>query len=417
MRNGGRSPFGQTGRRKDMMMKRTANRWAVLAAACLVNLCVGSLYAWSVFASPMAERLCALTGQEIASLSVVFTIANAVGPVTMIGGGFFNDKLGARWVMFIGGLLFGFGMIASGFARSVSTLIVTYGLGVGFGVGMVYGCTVSTVVKLFPDKPGLAGGATTAAYGASSVIMPLAANALIASLDISAAFALLGAVMLVVICAMAFLIPTRVKELPRPNGTAAADDRSWREMLKAPEFYVMLLMLCCGAFSGLMIVSQASPLAQRMVGMTQGQAAAVVSVLALFNTGGRLLSGVLSDRFGVVRTLRGVFLCSAVGLALLLAAPGSAVAFYAGICVVGFCFGSVMGIYPGFTASRFGRRYNSVNYGIMFCGFAAAGFFGPTIMSGIYAASGSYSAAFWIAIVLSLAGMGLTFLCRRPARK
>lgn len=400
-----------------MMTKKIANRWAVLAAACLIDLCVGSLYAWSVFATPMAQRLSTLSGHEIASLSVVFTVANAVGPVTMIGGGFFNDKLGARWVVFIGGLLFGLGMITSGYACSVGMLIATYGLGVGFGVGMVYGCTVSTVVKLFPDRAGFAGGVATAAYGASSVIMPLAANALISALDISSAFVLLGAVMLVLICAMAFLFPARGKEMPRLDSVVPAPaDRSWREMLKTPDFYIMLLMLCCGAFSGLMIISQASPLAQQMVGMTQRQAAVIVSVLALFNTGGRLLSGVLSDRFGVLRTLRGVFICAAAGLVFLLLSQKNVATFCIGICVVGFCFGSVMGVYPSFTASRFGRRYNSVNYGIMFCGFAAAGFFGPTIMNGIYSVSGGYSAAFWIAIALSALGCGLTLLCRTAVR-
>ncbi|MBQ9987039.1 MAG: hypothetical protein IJP28_01545 [Erysipelotrichales bacterium] len=112
-------------------MSLTKKRWLVLGASCLINLCIGSLYAWSVFATPMAKYLTEVTGSEITSLAIIFTIANSVGPITMISGGFFNDKLGPKWVILVGGILFGAGMIASGFASSTTMLIITDGLGVG----------------------------------------------------------------------------------------------------------------------------------------------------------------------------------------------------------------------------------------------------------------------------------------------
>ena len=185
-------------------------------------------------------------------------------------------------------------------------------------------------------------------------------------------------------------------------------------MLSDPLFYVMLIMLCCGAFSGLMVTSQASPVAQEMIGMTAAEAAAAVSVLALFNTMGRILAGSLSDRFGAVNTIRGVFLISIAGLALLYASgEGSVATFYVGVCMVGLSFGSIMGIYPGFTAGEFGSKNNSVNYGIMFIGFAAAGCFGPTIMSALYQSAGSYQPAFLAAAALAVVGVGLTVLFKR----
>ncbi|MBQ6491767.1 MAG: hypothetical protein IJI88_05790 [Atopobiaceae bacterium] len=98
----------------------TSRRWLILAASCLVNLCIGSLYAWSVFARPMAERLSSLNGTEVMGLAIVFTVANAVGPITMISGGAIVDRIGPGWVIRVGGLLFGAGMIASGFATSVA---------------------------------------------------------------------------------------------------------------------------------------------------------------------------------------------------------------------------------------------------------------------------------------------------------
>ncbi|MBQ7937194.1 MAG: OFA family MFS transporter [Oscillospiraceae bacterium] len=403
-------------------MSLTKKRWIILAASCLINLCIGSLYAWSVFATPMAAYLTSVTGSEVAGLAIIFTIANAVGPITMISGGFINDKIGPKWVIFIGGILFGLGMIVSGFAKSVGMLLLTYGLGVGLGVGMVYGCTVSNSVKFFPDKRGLVGGIATASYGSSSVIIPIVANALIDNFDVTTAFKILGAAMLVIICVSAFFIQTCPKDFkpegwnpPAPKaGAKAPVDKDWKAMLKDPIFYVMILMLLCGAFSGLMVTSQASPVAQNMIGMTAAQAAVVVSVLAIFNTLGRILAGFISDKIGSVNTILGVFLVSALGLGLLfISGEGSVATFYIGVCIVGLCFGSIMGIYPGFTASQFGGRNNSVNYGIMFIGFAAAGYFGPTIMSKIYASAGAYQTAFLAAMALAIAGAVLSFIFRK----
>ena len=80
-------------------MNLTKKRWIILVASCLINLCIGSLYAWSVFATPMAEYLTMITGNEVKGLAIIFTIANSVGPVTMISGGAINDKLGPKWVI------------------------------------------------------------------------------------------------------------------------------------------------------------------------------------------------------------------------------------------------------------------------------------------------------------------------------
>lgn len=405
-----------------------SRRWLVLVASCLVNLCIGSLYAWSVFATPMREHLSAIAGVDVGSLAVVFTVANAVGPITMISGGAVNDRIGPRWVVLIGGVLFGAGMITSGFASSLGMLVVTYGLGCGLGMGMVYGAVVSNAVKLFPDKRGLVGGIATASYGVSSVIVPVVANALIAGMGVAASFRVLGVAMLAVICvASAFIkrcpegyVPAGWE--PCTTSSAITAEKDWRAMLSDPVFYTMIAMLLCGAFSGLMVTSQASPIAQGMVGMGASAAALVVSVLALANTAGRIVSGVMSDGLGPVRTLRLVFALLVAGMALLFASAGTGAGtgagagvavFCVGVCVVGFCFGSVMGIYPGFTASQFGSANNSVNYGIMFVGFALAGFLGPTIMNVLVGMTGSYRPSFVVAAVLGLLGIVLSLVCER----
>ena len=409
-------------------MKGTQNldsrRWLVLVASCLTNLCIGSLYAWSVFATPLAEKLGG--GLTAASLGIIFTVANCVGPITMISGGFINDRLGPRWVIFAGGILFGGGMLLSGFAGSVPMLLITYGLGCGLGNGLAYGCTISNSVKFFPDKRGLIGGIATATFGLSSVLIPPVANALIRASGVSVAFIILGIVFLAVICICSmFIIKCPAGYCPKgfvppqtSGGKSSVVDKNWKQMLSDPIFYLMLAVMLCGAFSGLMITSNASPMAQNIVEMTAGAAAVVVSVLALFNAAGRIISGMLSDRFGRVTVLIGAFILELAGLALLLTTgAGSNVQFIIGVSIMGICFGTLMGVYPGFTADKFGTKYSSVNYGIMFIGFAAAGYFGPLALRSVYASTGAYTGAFLIAGALAILGIVLAFVYKAVTRK
>ena len=406
-------------------MSLDKKRWLILVLSCLTNLCIGSVYAWSVFANPMAAYLSEINGYEIESLAIIFTIANSVGPITMITGGMMTDKIGPRGVIVIGGLLFGAGMIASGFANSVPMLMLTYGLGVGLGSAMVYGCTVSNSVKWFPDKKGFAGGIMTAAYGISSVIIPIIANNLISNYGITATFKILGLVMLIIIEVCSIVIDKCPADYcPKNSNPVSIDiengieEKNWKQMISDSRFILMLIMLCCGAFSGLMITSQASIIAQSMMGMSVTNAALIVSVLALFNTVGRICAGIVSDKIGAIKTISLVFILLMVGqFCLFISNENLVIVFCLGILIIGFCFGSIMGIYPGFTASQFGSKNNGVNYGIMFIGFALAGCLGPTIMATIYANTNSYRFAFVAAIVLGVIGFGLSFILQNKLKQ
>jgi OFA family oxalate/formate antiporter-like MFS transporter len=415
---------------KKQWSKLTKKRWLILAASCFINLCIGSLYAWSVFSMPIAEYLNKANGTTLtaADLAVVFTLANSVGPITLISGGFINDKLGPKWVIFAGGILFGTGMFLSGMANKVSTLIIGYGLGCGLGMGLVYGCTISNSVKFFPDKRGLAGGIATASYGISSVLIPPIANSLIHSTGILSAFKILGVVFIIIICGGAFLIEKcpdefvpsgyKNKVINRIRNIDVTLDKNWKEMMKDPIFYVMILMLTCGALFGLMTISQVSPIAQNMIGMSMAQGTAAVSILALFNAAGRVAAGYVSDIIGRINTLVIMLLLAMIGLFLLYCAgQDDILKFYTGISVVGLCFGSFMGVFPGFTADQFGQKNNSVNYGIMFIGFALAGYAGPTMMSNVQRNTGSYNLAFVIAICLALVGIMLSVIYKVMNKK
>ena len=294
----------------------TKKRWVILIASCLINLCVGSMYAWSSLSAPMATEL----GVEASAMASVFSTANAVGFITMIIGGLLNDKYGPRWVMFVGGLMFGLGMFTCGFAKSVGNLTLSYGVILGLGLSLVYGCTISNTIKFFPDKRGMVGGMTTAFYGISSVIFAPVADALSNAFGARATFKILGIVFLVIICAGSFIM----QKCPAgfvPTGYVApvatgkkANDKTPAEMLKMPIFYVMLLMLTCGGIFGMMTISQAKGIAINMVNAAPATATLFVSVLCLFNTAGRLVAGSLSDKLGRINTLTIALVVALVGL-------------------------------------------------------------------------------------------------------
>lgn len=408
-------------------MDYSKKRWLILVACCFINLCIGSMYAWSVFSAPMAAYLSQLNGINLtpANLSIVFIVANSIGPITMITGGKINDTFGPRFVIFVGGLMFGGGMFLSGYATHLDHLILSYGLLTGLGLGMVYGATISTAIKFFPDKRGLVGGVTTALFGISSVIVPPIAAMITQEMGVISSFKIIGMAFTLIVCVSAFFID-KCPDGFKPKGwqpavsnhTVAGVNKNWKEMLQTPTFYILISLLTCGAIAGLMCIALASPLAQKMIGMSTVAATAAVSTLALFNVLGRISAGIISDKIGRINTLALACLLSIIGLYLLyISGEGDIKTFYIGISVIGACFGSFMGVFPGFTADQFGAKNNSVNFGIMFSGFAVAGYAGPTIMTVIFNATNSYKGAFLIGIGFSVAGFALTYIYRIANRK
>lgn len=401
-------------------MDYNKKRWVVLVVSCIVNIIIGTGYAWSVFAGPWAEVI----GQPAA---LAFTVCNAVGPITMITGGKINDMLGPKWVVFVGGIMFGGGALLAGFSKSLGFLVFAYGIILGLGMGLVYSCTIGNTVKFFPDKKGMVGGLTTATYGLGSVILAPVARMMVESMGVATTFKVLGVVYLVVICVGAFLITAcpagfvpegYTPPAPAP-GQKAPQDKNWNEMIKDPMFYILFLMLVCGAFFGLMTISQCSAVSQNMIGLAPAAAATIVSILAFGNAAGRVVCGFISDKIGRINTLTACLVLAVIGLAMVwksgIGDPNKTI-FVIGIVFVGFCFGAFMGVYPGFTAEQFGLKNNGVNYGIMFIAFGVAGVLGPMIMQSQYAATQSYSKAILIALVLAIVGLVLTFIYRAMSK-
>lgn len=396
---------------KTMPVDKKVNRWLILFACVMINLALGAGYAWSVFQNPLTD----LFGRTAAEASLAFSICFAMTPISMIVFGPVQDKYGPKWVIFLGGLLFGLGMILTSRVNSLSMLYISYGVILGFGNGAAYGCTTSTTLKWFPDKKGLAGGLSAAGFGFGPIIFAPLAVKLIETNGVLYAFRTLGIANLIVVCGFALLV-TAPKKL-ESDTKIANDDKKPSQIMKTPIFWLLWVSYIFGCISGLMIIGHASPIAQEHLGFTLARATMIVSVVAISNTVGRLFWGMVSDKVGRYNAVMLMFITTFIGL-LLLGLNFSAPLAVLGIMLIALCFGGLLGTFPGITADNWGPTYNGSNYGFMFTAYGIAAVIGPRLAAVTKESSGgSYSLAFLVTGILSIIGLLLILVIKKMSKK
>ncbi len=374
-------------------------RWKVLFASTIINMCIGSAYAWSVFQKPLIKMF----NWDASDVSIAFTLSLIMLPLSMIVAGRIQDKIGPKLVTMSGGIIFSIGIFSTGFINSLPMLYVTYGLLGGIGIGTVYACTIANTVTWFPDKKGLAGGLTAGGFGFGAVIVaPLAAN-LIANYGVLSAFKYFGVAYLVIILITSQLLKAPEKTTAK-NIATTENDMDYKEMLKKPMFYMLWIIFTFGCVSGLLIIGHASPIGQERIGLTPQVASFAVSFIGLSNTFGRLFWGSVSDKMGRYKTLSIMLGFSGVMMMLLYFASGF-VPFVISICGIALSFGGFLGIFPSITSDLFGSKNLGNNYGIMLTAYGVAAFVGPRLAATAKEISGGYDHAFIIATILNVIGI------------
>lgn len=389
------------------MSEERYNRWLILIAAIIINICIGTLYAWSVFAMPLGK----LFGWAPPALALVFTINHGLSPVAMIGGGYLQDRFGSKTTIMVGGLMFTIGLFLSGYISQVGMLYITYSALAGIGGGIIYAGNIGNTVKFFPDRRGLASGLCAAGYGCGAMLVAPIASSLIITYGVLTTFQILGAVFFVIIAICLSLIkraPAGYKPAgwEPPVGAVASStpaDRVWTQMLSEGFWWVVVVMLFCGAMSGLMILAHASPIGQVMFQLTPMKAAYFVSIITLANAIGRVGFGTLSDKIGRANTIMIMYIVSALSM-LNLTFTGTVLGFVVSGIGVGAVFGGFMGTMPSIISERYGLKNFGVNYGITFVGFSLAALSGPLTAAKVRVATGNYDQAFWIALGVNVVG-------------
>lgn len=392
-------------------------RFLYLSLFWAINFCLGSFYAWSIYSTWLSEVLSAATQTIVSpsSLAYIFSIGAALNPIAMILGGFVSDRYSPRIVLLLGGFLASLGYFLMSISEDASLILLGYGICLGMGSGACVIATVSTAVKLFPDKRGFASGSVSAFYGVGSICLPPLANYLASTIGISRALQLFACICFIVIVLSASVI--QVKSKAQTQHSIQQSDFTWLEMIKTKRFWAMFILFVSVTLSPLMLFSQTVTIAQIQVELPITLAVLSVSILACANTLARFVAGVLSDSIGRANTLLIAVTLAIVGLVLLsLASVESQGLFFLGLICIGACFGSSVGVFPSYAAEQFGVSHASMNYGVLALAFSVAGLLGPNIIH-LTVNNGQYEVAYYIAIAISLLGVIAAICCKRIERR
>ena len=403
-----------------MATERLANRWGIAVAAVIMQLCLGAVYGWSVFVKPLTNS----AHWTLTQVSLNFTLAIVfLGAGTVIGG-LWQDRVGPRRVATVAGVLYGAGYMIAALAvakHSLATMYFGYGVVSGLGMGMGYICPVATLVKWFPDRRGLMTGVAVCGYGAGALVMsPIAARAILA-VGVPATFLALGAVylVLVVITAQFYQNPPQgwrpAGWEPRSAVSKAAStyDFTVKQAMSTPQFWLLWVMLFLNVSAGIMIISQASPMAQQLVGLTPVTAAGIVGVISIFNGLGRIFWAAVSDYIGRARVYFLLYLVL-VGVFFALPRLHTATLFTGAVALVGFCYGGGFGTMPSFTADFFGAKYMGGIYGWILLAWGAAAIPSPILIARVRQTTGMYQPAILTIAAVMLCSLLLPLIARRP---
>ncbi|MCU0663223.1 MAG: OFA family MFS transporter, partial [Myxococcota bacterium] len=379
-------------------------RWWIAVGAVVMQMCLGSVYAWSVYKKPLMGSY----GWEEFPTQLTFMILMAVLGVSAAFGGMLVDKKGPKFVATVGSILFGIGTLIAGFAAQSGNIILLYvgfsvvaGLGNGFG----YVTPIATLIRWFPDKRGLVTGLAVMGFGLGAFFIGKLVPGMIASFSLNAAkpdgqgvattFYILGAVFFVLCTASAMLfknppagwLPKGFK--PSSSTTSAADSFSIGEAITTPQWWMLWAMLFLNVSAGLGLLSQLSPMAQSVVGKndpslgTVALAAAGGAILAyasIFNGLGRLFWASMSDKIGRKAVFATMFATQAA-LYITLPAIANTVLFTIIACYLLACYGGGFATMPAFAADSFGPGKIGRVYGTMLTAWAAAGIAGPLVFA------------------------------------
>jgi len=351
-----------------------------LVAGAIMQLFLGILYVWSVFAMPVSEHW----GWDIASAKLTSSFMLCCFVLGILIGGKIQVKLGAQKVVLSGGLLLAAGMLITSFVpSSVAWLIyVAYGIIGGFGVGMGYNAIITSAQKWFAKRRGLATGISVCSFGFSTVIFAPLVEALVGSLGVVNTFRVLALVFCVVTLALFKFICFPPETAPTAAAGGATEQKQYEtgEMLKTKQFYFIALSMMLFTASFFILNPSFKTLALER-NLADNLGTIIVQITGVASAIGRLVVPMLADKIGKEKAALTIIIATCIFTGLLSFATGAL--FIVSIAVVALCYGGSSGIYPLITSEYFGLKNVGSNYGMVMVGFMLSALFFPMIIGGI----------------------------------
>ena len=369
----------------DLFASIARGRTGIAAAAFCMQLALGAVYGWSVFLNPLREQFEASKTEA----NLTFTITLAVLGVTAGFGGNLQRRFGPRAIATAAGVLYGSGVLLSGFAPNLTVLYLTHGVLGGIGLGLGYIVPLAVLIGWFPDKRGFITGLAVTGFGLGALVTSPLATELIKAHGVQNTLMLLGAGYLVIVVAAAQFLRSAPDNYAPPGWTPASQqtlttgaELTLAEALRTPHWYVLWSMLALNVTAGAALISVAAPLTQELTHVGPALGAMAVCLISLSNGLGRLIWGALSDRLGRPRTFAALFLLQTVAFALLPAIDHFAVLLVP-VAVIALCYGGGFGTMPAFATDVFGAKNAGTIYGAMLTAWSVGAIIGPLLIAAV----------------------------------
>jgi OFA family oxalate/formate antiporter-like MFS transporter len=408
-------------------------RWLVVFGAILIQLCLGAIYAWSVFTKPLVEA-----GWTKTETQAVFAAGLALFAFVMVIAGRLMLKWGPRKLAIIGGAVLGIGYALAGLFGGTSFWAIFFFIGIvgGTGIGLAYVVPIAVGMRWYPDHKGMVTGLAVAGFGFGAMLWVKLAGSWGHLLNpevlgLSSTFTLYGIIFFVVVflggLTMVFppegwqpagYVPPQAVAGEHVEGTVEFKSK---EMLKTPQYYMIMLTFAFGASAGLMSIGlmklfpmqalTANGLSTEAASAVAGTAMAIFFSLA--NGIGRIAWGTISDKLGRKRSIALMMVTQGIIVIAFQWLAGTPVLLYAGATLIGFNFGGNFALFPYITADTFGTKSVGQNYGWLFLAYGVGGIFGP-ILGGKLGDMDNFPLAFTICGVACLVAAGLISAVKPP---
>ncbi|MCM3491041.1 OFA family MFS transporter [Alkalihalophilus marmarensis] len=407
-------------------MNTTKNRWLIALSAIAIHLSIGGAYAYSVYTYPISEQM----GWSPTEITIAFTIMMALAGTSAAFFGKFVERSGPRKSAIVAAVLFGLGQAGSGVAIALGSLplfLLTYGLASGLGLGIGYISPVSTLVKWFPDRRGLATGMAVLGFGSGALITaPIAAN-LMSTIGISATFYVLGACYFaLMLVGASYIAPPKEGWMPASMKRNIASGKkvikkdlqqlTSNEAVKTKRFWMLWTMMLLNTTAGIMMISVASPMAQEVVGLSAAAAATLVGIMGIFNGGGRLGWAAISDYIGRSNVFLIFFVIQTIAF-LTLPMITNVIIFQLLILLVVSCYGGGFSNLPAFVGDLFGTKQLGAIHGYLLTTWSLGGVLGPMIVSQIRERTDSYIPVFYVFSALILLALLVSIMMKLDIKK
>jgi OFA family oxalate/formate antiporter-like MFS transporter len=418
-----------------MADKVPGKAWVVVFCGTAVNLCLGILYAWSVWTKqlisvPKAGQLITegpglgwtyLTNAQAAN---PFSLCVLIFALLMIPGGRIQDKAGPKVGAITGGLFLALGCIIAGLTKSYTGLIIGFGIFGGIGMGIGYAAPTPAALSWFgPHKRGLIAGLVVGGYGGAALYIAPLATYLIGAYGVASSFVILGiffaAVVVIAGSQLAkappgYVAPAKVVKAGAAPAKAAGTMVDWgpSEIFKAWQFYALVFMFIGTTQSGLLVIANAAPIGTKLLGAS---AWLLVSWGGLINALGRVGTGMYSDKIGRGNAYAVNCLISAACLFLLPSILGSNNVFlmFLAVGIAYWQYGGGLALMPAYTADFFGPKNLGMNYGLVFIGWGL-GFFMTRLAGTIKDITGTLDWAFYLSAAVLIVAVFVSWVTKRP---